>query len=197
MAISLDPDAGTPIAPDGLTGSFTIGETDKSPPDFRARGMLRYVGTRYFRFDDGTYFLKGGAGSPENFLAHAEFDNTIDHGGAANDLSDGLHHYGQHISDWKNGDPTWKNGLGKGIIGAVNCLASEGVNSLYFLTMNVNGDGREVYPWTSYGERFRFDVSSWRSGTLSFVTCSKKASCCMSSRRSRRMTSCWMEEIWA
>ncbi|WP_054682639.1 choice-of-anchor D domain-containing protein [Rhodothermus marinus] len=159
VAISLDPDAGTPIAPDGLTGSFTIGETDKSPPDFRARGMLRYVGTRYFRFDDGTYFLKGGAGSPENFLAHAEFDNTIDHGGAANDLSDGLHHYGQHISDWKNGDPTWKNGLGKGIIGAVNCLASEGVNSLYFLTMNVNGDGREVYPWTSYGERFRFDVS--------------------------------------
>ena len=159
VAVSLDPNAGTAIPPDGLEGAFTIGETDKSPPDFRARGILRYVGTRYFRFDDGTYFLKGGAGSPENFLAYAEFDNTIDYGGAANDLPDGLHHYTPHVSDWKNGDPTWKNGLGKGIIGAVNYLASEGVNSLYFLTMNVNGDGREVYPWTDYNERYRFDVS--------------------------------------
>ncbi len=159
VAISLDPEAGTPIAPDGLTGSFTVGETDKAPPDFRARGILRYVGQRYFRFDDGTYFLKGGAGSPENFLAYAAFDNTRDYGGAANDLPDGLHRYGPHVSDWKDGDPTWKNGLGKGIIGAINYLAGEGVNSLYFLTMNVNGDGREVYPWTSYDERYRFDVS--------------------------------------
>ncbi|SHL05974.1 choice-of-anchor D domain-containing protein [Rhodothermus profundi] len=159
VAISLKPDAGTPIPPDGLEGTFTIGETDKAPPDFRARGILRYVGERYFRFEDGTYFLKGGAGSPENFLAYADFDNTIDHGGAANDLPNGLHRYAPHLSDWNSGDPTWKDGLGKGIIGAINYLAGEGVNSLYFLTMNVNGDGREVYPWTSYDERYRFDVS--------------------------------------
>lgn len=54
MAISLDPEAGMSIPPDGLEGAFTIEETDKLPPDFQARGILRYVGERYFRFDDGT-----------------------------------------------------------------------------------------------------------------------------------------------
>ncbi len=30
---------------------------------------------------------------------------------------------------------------------------------MYFLTMNVAGDGNDVWPWTSPSERFRFDVS--------------------------------------
>jgi hypothetical protein len=33
------------------------------------------------------------------------------------------------------------------------------MNSVYFLTMNVNGDGRDVWPWTGDQERFRFDCS--------------------------------------
>ena len=32
-------------------------------------------------------------------------------------------------------------------------------NSVYFLTMNVTGDGNDVWPWTSSGERYRFDAS--------------------------------------
>ncbi|MHC4506142.1 MAG: InlB B-repeat-containing protein, partial [Planctomycetota bacterium] len=38
-------------------------------------------------------------------------------------------------------------------------LSSKGMNSVYHLTMNVKGDGKDVWPWTSPGERFRFDCS--------------------------------------
>ncbi len=48
---------------------------------------------------------------------------------------------------------------GQRLIGALNYLAGKGMNTVYFLTMNVGGDGREVYPWTSYDERDRFDGS--------------------------------------
>jgi hypothetical protein len=125
-------------------------------------GHLEYTGERYLRFS-GTDepFLKGGADSPENLLGYIDFDDTVDHGGSANDLIDGLHRYQPHIDagDWQTGDPSWRSGKGKGLIGALNYLASRGMNSVYFLTMNVGGDGREVYPWTGYDERNRFDVS--------------------------------------
>jgi hypothetical protein len=70
-----------------------------------------------------------------------------------------LHRYEAHRKDWKPGDPTWQKGKGKGIIGALNYLAGKGMNTFYSLTMNVGGDGREIYPWTSYDERARYDVS--------------------------------------
>ncbi|MEZ5397229.1 MAG: hypothetical protein R2724_31240 [Bryobacterales bacterium] len=35
-----------------------------------------------------------------------------------------IHHYEPHVQDWKPGDPTWQGGKGKGIIGALNYLAS-------------------------------------------------------------------------
>ena len=163
VALSKDPLAGNPSAGDGLSGSFSISETDKPGRDFRGKGMLRYAGQRYLQFDDGTSFIKGGADSPENFLGYYEFDNTEDFGCQGNTLTDGLHRYTAHETDWNTGDPVWQTNKGKGIIGAVNYLASKGINSIYFLTMNTQGDGCEVYPWTSYGsnpaERLRYDVS--------------------------------------
>jgi hypothetical protein len=33
------------------------------------------------------------------------------------------------------------------------------MNAVYFLTMNVRGDGDDVWPWTARGERDRYDVS--------------------------------------
>ena len=45
------------------------------------------------------------------------------------------------------GDPTWKDGKGKGLIGAVNYLASKGVNSISFLPYNAGGDGDNVWPF--------------------------------------------------
>src|SRR5690606_27788188 len=124
--------------------------SDKTGRDHRARGMLRYVGEHYTQYaGSGEYFIQVGSQSPENLLAYFEFDNTKDHGGAPNKLIDGLHRYAAHVKDWRPGDPMWKNGKGKGIIGALNYLASKGMNTVYSLTMNVDGDGREIYPWTS------------------------------------------------
>jgi hypothetical protein len=149
VALSPNPDAGAPAAPDGVAGSFVIAASDKSGRDHRGKGMLRHVGERYLRFaGTGEAFLKGGADSPENFLAYAEFDGTPDR-----------HRYEPHVADWRQGDPTWRGGRGRGIIGAVNYLASRGMNSIYFLTMNVGGDGKDVWPWTGPEERLRYDVS--------------------------------------
>ena len=63
------------------------------------------------------------------------------------------------MSDWKAGDPTWAGNKGKGLIGAVNYIASEGINAMSFLTMNIKGDDKNVFPYTSYSERMRMDCS--------------------------------------
>ena len=63
----------------GIGGRSSSARTDKPAPDFRAKGMLRYVGKRYLQFaQTGEFFIKGGADSPENFLAYADFDGTYD-----------------------------------------------------------------------------------------------------------------------
>ena len=140
-----DPLAGSPVeGSDGLGGSFSVAEPLPGEP-----GMLRYVGGHHLRrAGSGEFFLKGGVDSPENFLAYHEFDQTPP-----------KHRYEPHVADFRAGDPTWQDGKGKGILGALNYLAGEGMNSVYFLTMNVGGDGRDVWPWTASAERERFDVS--------------------------------------
>jgi len=165
LAISDDPEAGTPLAFDGTSGEFSVTTSDKAGRDFRAHGRLEYTGERYLRFaGSGEYFLKGGADSPENFLAYHEFDGTW-YGGDntrrnGEDLPNaGLHSYAAHIRDWQEGDPIWQEDKGKGIIGALNYLASKGMNSVYFLTMNVSGDGDDVWPWTDEDDRYHFDCS--------------------------------------
>ncbi len=165
VALTVRTDAGTPAAFDGASGSFEIGPTDKTGPDHRAKGLLRYVGNRYLQFaETGQWFLKGGADSPENFLAYADFDGTYDTGKLKrrSEAAGGkfLHRYLPHVKDFRNGDPTWRNGKGKGIIGALNYLASKGMNSVYMVSYNIDGgDGKDVWPWTSPQERYRFDCS--------------------------------------
>jgi hypothetical protein len=151
--------------PDGLTGKFIVEKSDKSGPDLRAKGRLVYSGTRYLKFSGTSEsFLKGGADSPENFLGYREFDGTY-YGGSNTARSGeaspnkGLHTYEPHLKDWKKGDPQWKNGRGKGIVGALNYLSSKGMNSIYFLTLNILGDGEDVWPYTDRNERYRFDCS--------------------------------------
>jgi hypothetical protein len=153
VAIDLDPAAGTPLAPfDGLTGSFYVNESDKTGRDMRARGFLRYVGEHHLRFEDGTYFLKVGADSPENLLAYDDIDNTTNINGRRKSWS-------PHVGDWRPGDPEWRNGLGHGLIGALNYLASEGMNVISFLTLSYAGDDRNVFPWVDPTDPLRFDVS--------------------------------------
>ncbi|HQI27576.1 MAG TPA: DUF5060 domain-containing protein [Sedimentisphaerales bacterium] len=165
--VAIDPcsTAGKPAYFDGATGAFTVEPTDKTGRDFRARGLLKYVGQRYLQFaGTKSYFIKGGADSPENFLAYADFDDTYDteeltrEGEAAGGKF--IHTYEPHVEDWRPGDPTWHDGKGKGIIGALNYLASKGMNSVYFLTYNLDGgDGKDVWMWTDPVERYRFDCS--------------------------------------
>ncbi len=165
IAISDDPNTGEPAGFDGLEGSFIIGPTDKEGRDLRAKGKLRYIGERYLHFaETGEYFLKGGADSPENFLAYVDFDDTYFSGDEMKRSGEAtpninLHRYSNHLKDWNPGDPSWQDNKGKSIIGALNYLASEGMNSVYFLTLNIQGDGNDVWPYTSPDERYRFDCS--------------------------------------
>ena len=164
IAVSLDPTAGKPLKFDGASGSFQVTESDKQTPDLRARGLLRHVGEHYLKFvGTGEYFLKGGADSPENFLAYKEFDDTFDAdagSGSYKEVGTFIHSYAPHVKDWHVGDPTWKDDKGKGIVGMVNYLASKGMNSVYFLTYNLDGgDGRDTWMWTTPHVRDRFDCS--------------------------------------
>lgn len=154
VAVDDDPKAGESAGFfDGMTGLFKVKPSDKEPPDFRARGRLQYVGRRYLRFaETGEYFLKAGPDSPETMLAYADFDGTYTR-------KVPLKTYEPHIADWRTGDPTWKNGRGKGLIGALNYLASKGLNTLSFLTYNAGWDGDNVWPFNRRNAKVRYDCS--------------------------------------
>lgn len=140
---------GDPLAFDGTAGSFEVGPVPADAPGFLGKGMLRTMGRRYPQFaETGEYFIKGGCDSPENLLAFADFDGTP-----------ATHRLEPHRADWRPGDPVWRGDKGKGLIGALDYLESKGVNSVYFITMTVEGDGKDVWPWTGDSERFRFDCS--------------------------------------
>ncbi|SDM29662.1 DUF5060 domain-containing protein [Kriegella aquimaris] len=141
---------------DGLSGAFTIAPSDKSGRDFRGKGMLQYVGERYLKFQNGEYFLKCGSDAPENFLAYDKFDGNFQNDGHKDNL---VKTWEAHLQDWKQGDPTWKNGKGKEIVGAINYLASKGMNAFSFLTMNIAGDDQNVFPYVDYETYDRFDSS--------------------------------------
>lgn len=146
---------GSTLAPyHGKSGSFTIAESDKSGRDLRGKGRLQYTGGRYLRHaGTGESFIKVGADSPENLLGCSDFDGTSKYAGGT------LKTWAPHAGDWQAGDPTWQGGKGKGLIGAVNYLASEGMNVFSFLTYNVGGDGKDVWPMTAHDQKLRYDCS--------------------------------------
>lgn len=149
IAVSDKDNEGESIQFDGESGSFLVEDSNKKGIDFRAKGRLQYSNKGYLQFQETKeFFIKGGADSPENFLGYYEFDQTPP-----------SHKYEAHAKDWKKGDPTWQNGKGKNIIGALNYLKSKKMNSVYFLTMNIQGDGKDVWPWNDVNERYRFDCS--------------------------------------
>lgn len=164
VAVDLDPAAGEPTAFDGANGTFDVVEQAADASGFLKWGRLEYVGGHHLKFRDGPYWLKGGTDSPENFLGYAGFDNTVDQGGLIDNF---LHRYEAHIADWQSGDPDFvsaDNGIdAKGIIGALNYLSDRNVNSIYFLPMNLGGDGQDTYPFLSPGgtdtDNTHFDIS--------------------------------------
>lgn len=169
VAVSADPQAGESAGLfDGETGAFRIAASDKAWPDFRSRGWLQYVGERYLRFAGSKeYFLKAGPDSPETLLAFQDFDGTYT-------LKTPLKQFRAHVRDWKPGDPVWKAGKGLGLIGALNYLASKGMNTVSFLTYNAGGDGGNVWPFIRHDEKTRYDCSKLDQWRIVFEHAQKK-----------------------
>lgn len=141
---------------DSVTGTFAVAASDTVGRDLRSQGRLQYVGKRYLQFAGSKqYFLKVGADAPETLLAYADFDNTI----AGNAKKAPLKTWTPHLADWTDADPTWKDGKGKGLIGAVNYLSSKGCNVFSFLTYNAGGDGDNVWPFIQREDKLHYDCS--------------------------------------
>ncbi len=156
VAVSDSPNAGSAVSPlNGMKGTFEVATTDKQGRDHRAKGRLEYVDKHYLQFaETGEYFLKGGPDAPENFLAYEDFDNTPDNG-PRNDRKT----WAPHRKDWSKGDPSWSDGKGTEIIGALNYLASKGMNAFSFLTLSYKGDDRNVFPWVNPPNYLQYDCS--------------------------------------
>lgn len=175
--VALNSEAGTPVELTNSSGSLTVGPSPVPPEarDFRGKGRLRYVGERYLRFaGTGKPFIKGGAGSPENLLGYYGFDGTFDAGGTRYPSlgEDQLHHFEPHRRDFRPGDPNWTDedgDEGRNIIGYTNYIAGAGLNSQYLITMNYEGDGWEVWPWTRFDQRETFDVSKLAQWDMLFA----------------------------
>jgi hypothetical protein len=190
VAVSLDPGVGTPLAFHGAVGSLQIADRDPNAEGFYRFGKLEYVGEHYPKFRDGPYFIKGGTDSPENLLGYRGFDNTFDQPGGISTvgLIDGLHGYGDHVRDFGPGglgddrDPEFSSATtgydSRGIVGALNYLASVGVNSVYFLPMNVGGDGNETTPFVGYAntrfDKTHYDISKLTQWNLVFEHAQRK-----------------------
>ena len=144
--IAVSDGAGSNVAGiDGKSGSFAVGPTDKTGRDLRTKGRLQYVNRHYLRFaETGEYFLKQGTDAPENLLAYEDFDGKFKSDGISDNR---IKSWAPHRGDWRTGDPVWQGSKGKEIIGAINYLASEGLNAISFLTMNIGGDDKNVFPY--------------------------------------------------
>lgn len=132
---------GAAVTGDGTSGEFQVGTQPRNA--VRARGLLQYTGDNYYRWS-GTkdVFFKFGADSPENFLAAADFDATPDYKGFRKT-------WALHVRDFdaaQAGKYTFNGGKGKGLLGALRYLDSEGMNSVSMLLFNVGGDDRNVVP---------------------------------------------------
>ncbi|MCF2946941.1 DUF5060 domain-containing protein [Paraglaciecola aquimarina] len=124
---------------DGFTGSVNV-QPKRSGP--YAKGRLEYVGEHYLKFSgNGQTFLKLGVDSPENFLAIDDIDATPNVGKRRKSWSPHKNDYNQDADAF-----LWQNYKGKNTFAAINYLAQQGLNSFSFLTFNVDGDDRNVFP---------------------------------------------------
>lgn len=158
LAIDDDPYRGAPIKKhDGKKGTFEVKPVSEHGTFFEKRGSIIYNNSHYLHTNNGEPLLLFGTNSPENFLAYEEFDGTY----ASDPDKNFIKSWQPHVKDWKEGDPLWMENKGKGIIGALNYLASKEMNVLFALTMNIEGDAKDVWPFISHHKKDfkRYDVS--------------------------------------
>ncbi len=170
IAVDDDLNNGTEVADiHGITGSFLITSSDKDASHLLKKGRLQYVEQHYLQYADSKeYFIKVGPDSPENFLAYEDFDNTTDIGGLRKS-------WAPHEGDWNSGDPQWGDDKGREIIGALNYLAESGMNAFSFITMNIYGDDKNVYPYINYDDYSRFDCSKLDQWEIVFAHATQKS----------------------
>lgn len=161
--IALTEAGGQAVPLSNAEGTFSVIGSDKEAPDFRALGYLTVKDSYFYFPHKQKYWLKGGPNSPENLLAYYAIDGTYRIQDQERDgeskVNSELHSYQPHEADWKMGDPTFAKEKGKSLFGAMNYLAQKGMNSAYFLTLNIAGDGNDVWPYVSHTDFTRFDVS--------------------------------------
>lgn len=159
---------GETVALHGTAGQFNIDKSDKRGDDFRAsgKGLIRNRGHHYLTYADGGIFIKGGPDIPENLLGYSGFDNTPNF----------KHEYAPHREHWRDGDPNWeRHGEGEGVsdgknlVGAINYVAEHGGNCIYFLPMNIGGDGQDTFPTIAPQEKTRYDVSKLEQWEILFT----------------------------
>ena len=127
---------------DGQTGTFTISESDKTSIDNRAKGRLQYVGKSYLKFAESQdYFIKLGVDAPENLLAYTDFDVSTNALGFQKTWEPHAKDFDQSAKPY-----LWQDNKGKNLLGAINYLASEKLNVFSFLTFNIDGDDRNIFP---------------------------------------------------
>ncbi|TGV04557.1 DUF5060 domain-containing protein [Flavivirga rizhaonensis] len=154
-----------------LTGAVgNVTGTNATLPDLRAKGRLEYQKTgtnnqrRYLRWaETGDYFLKFGPDSPENLLNYNDFDHDVSKNGCGNCTE---HSFNPHASDWQSGNPTWDGQKGKNLIGAVNYLKNQQMNSMSMSLFG--GDDLNVFPWTEPNNKFKYDVSKLEQWEIVF-----------------------------
>ena len=127
---------------DGAKGSFLVEESDKKGNDNRAKGKLNYIGESYLQFaETNDYFIKLGVDAPENLLAYTDIDVSTNALGFQKTWE-------PHANDFEEAATPflWQKTKGKNLLGAINYLEKEGLNVFSFLTFNVDGDDRNVFP---------------------------------------------------
>ncbi len=135
-----------------IEGNFDITEVDSAETGFYRDGKLT-GGSAYLRMSEtGKLFIKNGVEAMDSFLASSDLEGTADPG-------DPMSAKAFHQEDWTEEDPLWGDEQGKSLIGALNYLASAGLNSLSLSTTHIGETGRQVYPWLSAGQCSRYDVS--------------------------------------
>ena len=152
-------------APTGLNATYSVsgsvGNIGDIPAglavyDMRVTGRLLKDGNHMKWAETGKHMLKVGPDSPESFIDYVGFDfDGVRETGADKYYQ---HSFTPHEKDWRTGDPIWKTNKGKGIIGALNYLRlNDNMNS--FSTSIFGGDDRNIFPWTTRGSKFVYDVS--------------------------------------
>jgi hypothetical protein len=147
VAVRADYNQSPIVAFNGQEGSFFVKAQETPADGFLGKGKaVNEEGNYYFKtLGDGKFWIKGGTNSPENFLAYAGFSNTS----PDPDQPEQFHLYEKHVRHWESGDPEMFGDLadGRGIIGALNYLASKHVNSILINLNNIGGDGKDVWPY--------------------------------------------------